>query len=260
MTTWILLSVVALSALLLYLFYIFQRRFVFSPQFYPNRSLFEQHASGYRLQRLNVAQGVEIEGIVYQPDHPRLTVLFFGGKEQDSVGLIRKLSGEYPGVRWISFNYRGYGKSHGRATEKRVLRDSLMVYDWAVSHYQDVALLGFSLGSSIVSYVASKRPAKWVVLVAPFDSIRSLIHEKSSCIPKAWIWFGFETVKFVKKVASPVYIYSSLDDEIISPSHVAKLRDSVRCLATAKEFRGYKHAELLFSVALKNELEKVMSS
>jgi hypothetical protein len=259
MKTWVILIGVVVLALPQLLFYLYQRRFTFLPTYYPDRSLFEEHASVYGLHRLNVAQNVEIEGIVYEPDHTALTILYFGGKEQDSVSLIRQWSLEYPNVRWIAFNYRGYGLSQGRATEKHVLDDGIITFDWTVKHYGDVSLMGFSLGSSIASYIASRRSPKWVVLVAPFDSVPSLIQAKVPFIPRACIRYRFETIKFVREISSPVYVYNSIDDEIIPPGHVSNLRQQVRWLAGTKEFSGYKHDELLFSDPLKDELEKIFN-
>lgn len=85
MKTWALLFGIVVLALPRLFFYLYQRRFTLLPTYYPDRSLFEEHASVYGLHRLNVAQNVEIEGIVYEPDHTALTILYFGGKEQDSV-------------------------------------------------------------------------------------------------------------------------------------------------------------------------------
>ena len=99
MKTWVLLFGIVVLALTQLLFYLYQRRFTFLPTYYPDRSLFDEHASVYGLHWLNVAQNVEIEGIVYEPDHTALTILYFGGKEQDSVSLIRQWSLEYPNVR-----------------------------------------------------------------------------------------------------------------------------------------------------------------
>lgn len=257
MVVWIILGVFLLVGLPL-LFYFPQRHYVFSPTYYPNRSWFREHTDRYRLHRLQVAPAVEIEGITYEPDQPALTILYFGGKEQDSVGLVQKLSSEYPQVRWVAFNYRGYGESRGRPTEKNILADSLIAYGWTVRHYENVGLLGYSLGSSVASYVASRREPKWVILVAPFDSVRALVREKAFFVPELFIRYKFDTADFVEKITAPVFVYNSSDDEIVAPRHVARLRRHIHCLAAMKEFSGYGHDTLLFSASLKKELEKIV--
>ncbi|MCF6187843.1 MAG: hypothetical protein L3J49_10295 [Desulfobulbaceae bacterium] len=257
MAAWGLIAGIVIPVLLAFLLYFPQRRFVFSPRYYHNRAFFKEHEDLYRLHRLKVAPGVEIEGITYEPDHPAVTILYFGGKEQDTVALVQKWSLEYPEVRWIGFNYRGYGKSDGRATEKSVLHDSLVAYDWAGARYEAVAPVGFSLGSSIAAYVASRRNPKWTVLVAPFDSVRSLIQGKAPFVPRLFIRYKFETASFLRETTSPVYIYNSIDDEIVPPRHVENLRTQVRCLAGTEKFTGYSHDQLLFSTTLKDELKKI---
>ncbi len=259
MTVWVLWGVFLLL-FLFFLFYFPQRHFVFSPTYYPNRSRFRDHADRYHLHQLQVAPGVEIEGITYEPAHASLTIFYLGGKEQDSVGLVEKLSCEYPDVRWVAFNYRGYGKSQGRATEKNVLADSLFVYDRLVSRYNKIALMGFSLGSSIAAYVASQRKPIWVVLVAPFDSVRSLIQAKAFFVPELFIRYKFDTIDFAEKITVPVFVYNSCDDEIVAPLHVARLRNHIRCLAAMEQFSGYNHDDLLFSIPLKRELARVFQS
>ncbi len=257
MAAWVLPVGITVPVLLVFLLYLPQRRFVFSPRYYPNRDYFKQHEKVYHLHRLQVAPGVELEGITYEPEHAVVTILYFGGKEQDTVALVQKWSLEHPEVRWIAFNYRGYGKSDGRPTEKSVLHDSLVAYDWAGRHHKDIALMGFSLGSSIAAYVASKRDPQWTVLVAPFDSVRSLIQGKAPFVPRLFIRYKFETAAFVRETFSPVYVYNSTDDEIIPPRHVENLRAQVRWLAGTGEFNGYSHDQLLFSTTLKYELEKI---
>ncbi len=251
---------VCLFVFLLFLFYFPQRHYVFSPRYYPNRDWFRGHTDRYRLHPLQVAPGVKVEGITYEPEHASLTIFYLGGKEQDSVGLVQKLSSEYPDVRWVAFNYRGYGKSQGRATEKHVLADSLKAYDWTVRQYDNVALMGYSLGSSIASYVASQREPKWVVLVAPFDSVRSLVRAKAFFVPELFIRYKFDTADFAEKITAPVFVFNSADDDVVAPLHVARLRRHIHSPAVMKEFSGYSHDDLLFSSSLKKELTRIFSA
>ena len=73
------------------------------------------------------------------------------------------------GVHSLFLNYRGYGGSQGRPSERAVLADALTLYDWISSQPGvdplRVGLIGRSLGSGIAAYVASERPAAAVVLV-----------------------------------------------------------------------------------------------
>jgi len=246
--------------LLLLLFYLPQRNFVFSPSYYPNRAWFRKRPEKYQLRQLPVAQNISLEYVTCTPQHPTHTILYFGGKDQDSVGLIQKLSEEYPSVRWVGFNYRGYGKSQGRATEKTVLADSLLMFDLVEQQYGATCLMGFSLGSSVASYVASRRLPSWIVLVAPFDSVTSLIQAKAPFLPAVCIRYTFPTLDFVQKIQCPVYVYNSTNDEIVAPHHVARLRNHIPLLKGNREFSGYSHDGLLLSPELKKELSLLLAA
>jgi pimeloyl-ACP methyl ester carboxylesterase len=254
----VILGVVLLFIVPAVLFYLLQHKVIFSPQHYTSRQLFAEYPQRYHAVVLMVAQRFRLEGIVYEPEKEALcTVLYFGGKEQDSASLVGKFSVHYPDVRVISFNYRGYGTSGGKPTEKSLHADALSAYDWACARYGQVGLAGYSLGSNVAAYVASRRSTPWVVLVAAFDSVVSLAKSKFALLPRWLIRYKLETVKYVKNIKSPLYLYAATDDTIVPISHSRHLKSNVLNLAEYKEFGGYNHGELLFSDEVTSELKKV---
>ena len=98
------------------------------------------------------------------------------------------------------------------------------------------------------------------MLVSAFDSAKALIKSKATMVPKWLIRCRFETVEYVKEIEAPVYLFTTLDDEVIPQKHIDNLREHIRNLAGTKAFSGYNHAELLFSDELKIELEKVFEA
>lgn len=256
----LIIAAIALFVLPGALFYLLQHKIVFSPHYYPERSIFVEHAHRYRVESLEVDRRVTLEGMVYDPEDAVSTVLYFGGKQQDSVALIGKLSTAYPNVRFIAFNYRGYGTSGGRPSEERVFADALKVYDWAHERYGDLGLMGYSLGSSVASHVSSLKPVRYLVLVCAFDSVRSLIKAKSALIPGFMIRCHFDTLECVKSMPAPLYLYVAVDDEVVPIMHARNLKENVLHLAEYKEFSGYNHNELLFCDEMVAELKKVFEA
>lgn len=254
----VILGVVLLFIVPAVLFYLLQHKVIFSPKHYTSRQLFAEYPQRYHPVELMVAQRFRLEGIVYEPEEKALaTVLYFGGKEQDSANLMGKFSVHYPNVRFISFNYRGYGISEGKPTEKRLHDDALAIYDWAYARYGEIGLAGYSLGSNVAAYVASRRRCPWVVLVAAFDSVVSLAKSKFALLPKWLIRYKFDTVNYVRNIKSPLYLYAAADDAIVPIAHSRLLKSNVLNLAEYKEFSGYNHGELLFSDEVTSELKKV---
>ena len=261
MTEWMIIGAILIFAVPGTLFYLLQHRLVFAPHYYPDRSLFLERSHCYRLQTLQVAPGVTLEGVVYEPETPATaTLLYFGGKRQDSVALVGKFSERFANVRFIAFNYRGYGTSGGRPTHDTLHSDALQAYDWAEECYGALGVMGYSLGAFVAAGVAAKRRPCWVVLVSAFASVETLIKERIAVMPRVLIRRKYDTRECVSAVTAPLYLYASRDDGVVPVSHALKLRASAPNLAEYKEFSGYNHDELLFSDALLEELEKVFAS
>ncbi len=260
------IEVVALIAFLLIvlpgiMFYIFQPKIVFAPQHYKRRLLFAEYPLRYQVVELIVDQNVRLEGIVHEPEGEAVsTVLYFGGKEQDSVSIISKFSMHYPDVRFIAFNYRGYGTSGSKPTEKRLHSDAMTIFNWSVSRYGDITLLGYSLGSNIAAFVATRKAAKKVILVGAFESVTSLMRETFVLLPNFIIRYKFNTLHYVKSISSPLYLYAAVEDQVVPIHQARRLKENVPNLSEYKEISGYNHGELLFSPELTEALQKVFKA
>ena len=258
MTEIIIVGAILLFAVPGFLFYLLQHRFVFAPNYYPERSFYVEHAHAFELHEIEVAPRITLEGMVYEPEtKPLSTVLYFGGKEQDSVALIGKFAEHYPDVRFVTFNYRGYGSSRGRPKEETVYSDALKIYEWANARFGDLGVMGYSLGSSVAAHVGSERNVRWITLVCAFDSVKSLIKRKSALIPDFMIRCRFDTLTCVRSAGAPIYLYVTTDDDVVPISNARNLKNSVRNLGIYKEFSGYNHNELLFCDEMASELKKV---
>ena len=93
------------------------------------------------------------------------------------VSTYRSLSRR--GYHVIAFDYRGYGDSQCSPSERGMMEDALLEWDWVQSHapLSRVFIWGHSLGSAAATYLAKEIWAtrhahpKGVILDAPFTSI-----------------------------------------------------------------------------------------
>jgi pimeloyl-ACP methyl ester carboxylesterase len=188
-------------------------------------------------------------------------MLYFGGREQDSVTLIAKFSLHYPTIRIIAFNYRGYGTSGGVPSEEAFHGDALKIFDYVSEHYERPVLLGYSLGSNVAVHVAVRRRPKELILVAAFESVQALSKVKLRPVPRLFIKHRFETINEIDKVTVPFSMYVTSDDgfvPIIQPRKI-KAKANETMLVDYKEFEGYNHAQLLFSDEVCENIEKVLA-
>jgi len=240
--------------ILVFAFYEWQFFTVFAPTYYRTTKL----GDDFEMLEIKTKDKIQLEGVVYKPQNPHATILFFGGRSHDTIGLIEKLSLCYPHARIITFNYRSYGKSKGRVNEQNILKDGVEVANFVQKNYGDFYILGFSLGSSVASFVASKVKVKGLFIIGAFDSISSLAKHKYKAIPSFFLRYRFETENFVKNVACKTYLFVSKDDEITYIENARKLKKSIKNLEFYKEFDGLKHKELLWHVHITDKINEVL--
>ena len=91
-------------------------------------------------------------------------------------------------------NYRGFGLSQGSPSERTVLSDAKMVYDWAKARPDidggNIVVLGRSLGSYVAIAVAAARKVRAAILATPFDSAAALGEQHFYGLPLGWLVQG----------------------------------------------------------------------
>ncbi|WP_457743765.1 alpha/beta hydrolase [Sulfurimonas sp.] len=244
--------------ILAFVFYQWQYFMIFSPTYIKERTL----TKNCELLSIKTDDGVELEGVIYEPLNAVNTLLVFVGRSHDAVALINKLSLVYPKVRVVAFNYRGYGKSGGVVNEKNIFEDALKIAQLVQKHYGDFYLLGFSLGSSVAAFVVSKREVKALFLIGAFDSIASLSKEKYPrfCCLQKLLRYKFTTIDYVKDIDVPTFLFSSIDDETVYIKNARKLRDSIKNLVEYVELEGVTHKEILWDERVIKKINKVIDN
>lgn len=242
-------------------FYQWQYFMIFSPVYYRGEELDEE----FELLSITTEDGIELEGVVYEPKEmyrklPTIesTLLFFGGRSHDSVGLIKKLATSFPHTRIITFNYRSYGKSGGVVSEKNILSDGLLIAKKVQEKYGDFYLLGFSIGSLVASYIASKQKVQELFLVGSFDSVALLAKERFGFGP-AWLFrYKLDNTKNVEHIDAKTYLFVSKDDETTFIKNSRNLKNHVKNLVHYEEFDSLSHKELLWDDAVVKTINEVL--
>jgi len=136
------------------------------------------------------------------------------------------------------FDYRGYGMSTGEPTEHGVYTDAINAWRFMVDvkgvDINNVIMFGHSLGSSIVSYMASflyknnEALPKYLILSSPFYNLRYIYTDFYPLLGRL-NHNKFETNKYLKVLngaINVIYIHSK-DDEIVNIYHSHKLRSEM---------------------------------
>ncbi|MDD2357812.1 MAG: alpha/beta fold hydrolase [Thiovulaceae bacterium] len=210
----------------------------------------------YTPLEIQAEDGTTLEGMEFTPEHFSHTIFYLGGRSQDSVALIHRLAFALENNRIVTFNYRGYGNSQGTPSEQNVYEDAAYIAEKLKERYGNFSIVGFSLGSSVAAYVASKIKVEKLFLLGGFDSVFHIIKNKIPLLPSFLIRYKFDTALHVSSVEAPTYLVSSKDDNIVPIKNANNLKISIKNLTEFKELSSYNHDEILFSQESVNLIKK----
>jgi uncharacterized protein len=157
----------------------------------------------------------------YKPARPgNPTLLYFignSGNTADRAGKIKAICADGHGV--FMLNYRRYGGSAGRPTEKRIAGDAVSAYDClrglGVAPH-DIVVYGESLGTAVATRLCLQRKAQALVLESPFTSVVDVGRLVWSYLPLQYIMVDqFRTIDRIGQVDVPLFIIHGGRDSVI---------------------------------------------
>ncbi len=150
--------------------------------------------------------------------HP-LVVYFHGNGGHLSMWAPIVAAIARQGYSVLAFDYRGYGISSGRPTEKGLYRDVDAVVDHVWTRMESstpVIYWGRSLGVSMAAYAATKHEPAGLILEAGFPDARSLFRVPS---PMAFLalfsTYRFPAAEFMRAVKVPTLVMHGDADSVI---------------------------------------------
>src|SRR5882672_12944438 len=198
-------------------------QFVFRP-----RAIDESHkqalagASHIEEVRLATPEGFVLHGWLKRPERwtpgkPHALVIVYGGVGQEISEFVSVAHGR-PDWGWLMINYRGFGLSEGSPSERTVLGDAKVVYDWALARPDidaaNIVVLGRSLGSYVAIAVAAARKVRAAILATPFDSAAAL-GEEHYRVPLGWlVQSRYNPALMAPLVSAPALFLLAEKDEV----------------------------------------------
>jgi uncharacterized protein len=182
--------------------------------------------------RLKTPDGITLHGwlkhpSVAKPGERFPLVIVFGGVRRETSWLIDR--GNKPQRwGWMFMNYRGYGLSGGEPSERILLEDATLIYDYAAARPDvdpsNMVLLGRSLGTYFAVALAKRRPVRGVILATPFDSFAALGAEHYPWLPVGLLLNGrYDAVALAPAIRAPALFILAEHDEITPMENGASL-------------------------------------
>jgi pimeloyl-ACP methyl ester carboxylesterase len=129
------------------------------------------------------------------------------------------------GYDMFIMDYRGFGKSRGKKSNRLLHGDAFMVYEKMSRYYEGktIIIYGRSIGSGFACELAARANPKFLFLETPFSSISDLFYTYYPFLPRWFVFhYRFDNKKKVEQVAGPVYVFHGTRDWII-PLRCAEL-------------------------------------
>ncbi|MEO7444564.1 MAG: alpha/beta fold hydrolase [Ferruginibacter sp.] len=212
--------------ILLLLVYLVQERFIFKPE-KLNKDFAYRYDVPFKELFFDVEPGVSINGLHFTTDNPLGLVLYFHGNTRSIKGWA-KYARDFSRYRYdvVLVDYRGFGKSTGRRSEKKMLEDMQFVYDKLSGEYsnQHMIVYGRSLGSGFATKVASENSPRYLILDAPYFSFAKALQRLLPLLPMRFILrYQLRTDRWIKQVKCHTYIIHGSKDWLIPISNSKQL-------------------------------------
>jgi pimeloyl-ACP methyl ester carboxylesterase len=179
--------------------------------------------NGIEEVRLKTPDGVILHGWLKHPEPTRTgqrfpLVIVFGGVRRETSWMIDR--GDKPEHwGWLFINYRGFGLSGGAPSERVVLDDASLIYDYAAARPDvdpsNIVVLGRSLGTYFTVALAKKRNLRGAILATPFDSFAALGKERYPWLPVGMLLNGrYDAAAIAPRIKVPALFVLAEHDEV----------------------------------------------
>ncbi len=207
--------------------YFLQEKFIFKPEKLHPDFKFEYDTPFTELF-FDIEPGVRINGLHFYRDDPKGLILYFHGNTRSIKGWAKYAKDFYRfGYDVILIDYRGFGKSTGKRSEKEMLADMQFVYATLAKKYEEhhILVYGRSMGSGFATKVASDNNPRYLILDAPYYSFRKVAERYTPFLPHRWILrYHLRTDKWIRKVNCHTYIIHGTKDWLIPIKHSQALQ------------------------------------
>ena len=198
---------------------------------------------------LDVEDGDRLQGVHVPPSAaPSGTlILGFGGNAWNAETAAAYLHDLFPEADVVAFHYRGYYPSTGASSAQALLDDAPPVYDAAVRRLRPrrIVAVGFSIGSGVAASLAPRRRLDGLILVTPFDSLKTVAAGQFRWLPVRWLFrHEMKPAEWLHGSRVPAAIIAGSRDTLMRPARTEALRRAAGNIVYDKTIAGAGHNDI----------------
>jgi len=169
---------------------------------------------------IKTKDGLTINGWFLPRGNARHTLLFFHGNAGNIGHRLEKLQMLSDiGINIFIIDYRSYGKSQGKPSEKGLYLDAVCAYQYLVDNRiippGQIIVYGESLGGAVAIDLASKVKVGGLITEGVFSDEADMAWTVFPGMPAFILNNKFDSLKKIKKVKAAKLFIHSIDDEIV---------------------------------------------
>ena len=179
---------------------------------------------------------------------------FFGGNAQNSsntcLSFLQSDTYKYfDGYNFMIVDYPSYGLSEGKISDVTMFDTALKTYDYATQLEEvdenKIVVMGYSIGTGVVTYTASQRDVNGLILISPYDEALSLYNDTLNIFHgplKLLAKYKFKSIEYALDVKVAPLIFTSYADEVIDYNHSLNLATYFENVEETVILEDVKHA------------------
>ena len=181
----------------------------------------------------NTADGLRLNGWFLGQGASGYTVLFLHGNagnighRLDKIVLLRNMP-----LKVFIIDYRGYGRSQGKISEKGAYRDAQAAYMYLVQKRkispERIILYGESLGTAVAINLAAEKRTGALIIEGGFSRGRDMAKQLYPFLPAFLFANTYDSLSKIEKINAPKLFLHSESDEVVPFKLARRLYDRAR--------------------------------
>ena len=227
--------------------WLIQEKLIFKPERLPADFEFKYDVP-FRELFFDIEPGVRINGLHFYRPRPKGLILYFHGNTRSIKGWAKYARDFYRyDYDVVMVDYRGFGKSTGKRSEKDMLSDMQFVYNELARQYKEdhIIVYGRSIGSGFATKIASDNQPRYLILDSPYYNFRKVVERFLPFLPVRYVLrYHLRTDRWIRKVNCHAYIIHGTKDWLIPIRHSEKLQSLNPGRITLIRIHGGRHNNL----------------
>lgn len=217
---WPFVTLVTAYGVICLLAFLFQRHLLYLPVRWSAREASPANPA-FQEAWIATADGEKLYAWVQPVKSSSWTVVIFHGNAGNlSYHLATLLPFKRLGIQAVLFDYRGYGLSSGRPSQKGLLKDGEAVVEYVETKLgvprPRIVYFGQSLGSGVAALLAARRPPARLILESGYPSMAQVAAYHYRYLPVGLLMLDrFDAAGAFRKISCPVLFLHPELDEII---------------------------------------------